>query len=186
MARDKLYSVYNSLPAWSPQDDSDSGSLTSEQTSGRKGPPPPPPRRGAAASAASYVGNKASSAWQHAPAIHGRPQATSAQTSQPFSSSVPRERLNRTSTGSTLGLNGGGGPGYTDGPYVNKREQLWRQRWARAEQILSERGVVLRSWRVGGDAIAEADKIIEESEKSSLGRGASEGRDRSGKTGQRR
>jgi phosphatidate phosphatase APP1 len=183
MARDKLYSVYNSLPAWNPQDDTNSQSSTPEQSSGRRAPPPPPPRRGTAANAASYVGNKASSAWQHAPTIHGRSQVTSSQTSQP--SSVPRERLNRTNTGSTLGLNGGGGAGY-DGPYINKKEQLWRQRWARAEKILGEKGVVLRSWRVGSDAVAEAMKVIDKSEKFNLERGTNERRDRPGRGDQGR
>jgi hypothetical protein len=56
-----------------------------------------------------------------------------------------------------LGMNGGGGAG--DG-YGNKREQMWRQRWARAEEIMRERGVVLRSWRVGTDAMGEAERII--------------------------
>jgi hypothetical protein len=64
-----------------------------------------------------------------------------------------------------LGLNGAGQGQTADGQYINKREQLWRQRWARAEQILSEKGVVLRSWRVGTDAMAEAEKIIKENER---------------------
>ena len=73
--------------------------------------------------------------------------------------------MNRSSTGSTLGLNGAGQNQTADGQYVNKREQLWRQRWAKAEQILGEHGVVLRSWRVGTDAIAETEKIIKDAEK---------------------
>jgi phosphatidate phosphatase APP1 len=170
MARDKLYSVYNTLPAWSSenQDNSDSASIRSgsDNNSIRKAaPPPPPPRRGAAGAAASYVGNKASSAWQHAPALPHRPQVTSTQTSAPFSTTAQREKLNRTSTGSTLGLNGAGQNQTGDGQYINKREQLWRQRWARAEQILGEHGVVLRSWRVGTDAIAEAERIIKDNER---------------------
>ncbi|KAF3008977.1 hypothetical protein E8E13_011495 [Curvularia kusanoi] len=170
MARDKLYSVYNNLPAWSSenQESSDSASIRSsaENSSSRKtAPPPPPPRRNPAGAAASYVGNKASSAWQHAPALPSRPHITSTQTSAPFSTTTQREKLNRTSTGSTLGLNGAGQNQAGDGQYVNKREQLWRQRWARAEQILGEHGVVLRSWRVGTDAMAEAEKIIKDAER---------------------
>jgi phosphatidate phosphatase APP1 len=164
MARDKLWSVYSSLPAMRSQDGSDLE--PSEPQSGKRAPPPPPPRRrDGAAGAISYVGNKASSAWQHAPSVpyHSRPQVTSAQTSQPFSTSSPRQGLNRTSTGSTLGMNGGGGDG--QGPYGNKREQMWRQRWAKAEEIMGERGVLLRSWRVGTDAVAEAEKVIKEAER---------------------
>ncbi|KAL1644537.1 hypothetical protein SLS61_008805 [Didymella pomorum] len=170
MARDKLYSVYNNLPAWSSEDQqaSDNASIRSgsDESSTRKtAPPPPPPRRNPAGAAASYVGGKASSAWQHAPSLPHRPQITSTQTSAPFSTTAQREKLNRTSTGSTLGLNGGGQGQTADGQYVNKREAMWRQRWARAEQVLSEQGVVLRSWRVGTDLMAEAERIIKANEK---------------------
>ncbi|KAF1808896.1 hypothetical protein P152DRAFT_404627 [Eremomyces bilateralis CBS 781.70] len=45
----------------------------------------------------------------------------------------------------------------------NKREQLWRVRWARAEQTLRERGggVVLRRWREGGDVVGECIKVVQ-------------------------
>lgn len=36
-------------------------------------------------------------------------------------------------------------------PLPNKREELWRRRWERAQEILDREGVVLGSWRVGGD-----------------------------------
>jgi hypothetical protein len=53
---------------------------------------------------------------------------------------------------------------------VNKREQMWRQRWAKAEEIMRERRVVLRRWRVGTDAVGEAERIIrEEKEKGKNG-----------------
>ncbi|KAH9865063.1 hypothetical protein IAQ61_009009 [Plenodomus lingam] len=164
MAREKLWSVYNALPALRSTDDApQSSSSTLEADTGRKAPPPPPPRRGnreTASSAASYVGSKASAAWQHAPSLPyaSRPQITSMQTSQPFSSAAPLQRLNRTNTGSTIGTVGGE-------QYGTKREQLWRQRWARAEQVLGERGVLLRSWRVGTDLIGESERIIREAEK---------------------
>ncbi|CAO2651087.1 Nn.00g093840.m01.CDS01 [Neocucurbitaria sp. VM-36] len=189
MARDKLWSVYSNLPALrSEERPTKSSSSTLETTeSARKGPPPPPRRgnRDTAANAASYVGAKASSAWQHAPAIpyHSRPQVTTAQTSQPFSTVAPRQALNRTSTGSTLG-----GEGQA---YGTKREQLWRQRWARAEQVLGEHGVVLRSWRVGTDAMGEAERIIKDAERkgkdgnrNTNGKGMGNGSN--GKTGEHR
>jgi phosphatidate phosphatase APP1 len=166
MARDKLWSVYGSLPALRSQDGPEAGSA-SEPGSGRRVPPPPPPprRRDGAAGAISYVGNKAHSAWQYAPSVpyHSRPQINSAQTSQPYSTSSPRQGLNRTSTGSTLDMNGG------EGPQGNKREQLWRQRWAKAEEVMRERGVILRTWRVGTDAMGEAERVIKEAERKSKG-----------------
>jgi hypothetical protein len=45
---------------------------------------------------------------------------------------------------------------------VDKREQLWRQRWTREEQVLGEQGVTLKSWRVGADAVKVAEKLIKE------------------------
>jgi len=167
MAKDKLWSVYNSLPALRSQDDSDS-SQTATSHHGRREPPPPAPprRRDGAASAVQYVGTKASNAWQHAPSMphYSRPQVTSAQTTQDFSTSSPQQRLNRTNTGSTLGANGaaGGGDG---GQYLNKREQLWHERWYKAQEILHSKGVLLKSWRLGTDAMAEAERVIRESER---------------------
>ncbi|KAE8853672.1 hypothetical protein HRS9122_00664 [Pyrenophora teres f. teres] len=163
MARDKLWSVYNNMPALRSTEEPSSNASTVEVSGVRKAPPPPPPRRGNrdnAASAASYVGTKASSAWQHAPSMPytSRPQITSAQTSQPFSTASPRQGINRSSTGSTLG-------GSTNEPTGTKKEQLWRQRWAHAERVLLEQGVVLRSWRVGEDIMDEAEHIIKEAEK---------------------
>ncbi|KAI8934613.1 hypothetical protein NX059_008306 [Plenodomus lindquistii] len=170
MAREKLWSVYNALPALRSTDDgrlssSSTLELDNSNSTARKAPPPPPPRRGnreTATNAASYVGSKASAAWQHAPSIPypSRPQITSAQTSQPFSSAAPRQGINRTSTGSTIGTMGGPGE-----PYGTKREQLWRQRWARAEQVLKEQNVVLRSWRVGTDVVGESERIIKEAQR---------------------
>jgi phosphatidate phosphatase APP1 len=160
MAREKLWSVYSNLPALRSQEEPSSNASTLSVSSAKKAPPPPPPRRGnrdSASSAASFVSSKASSAWQHAPSIpyHSRPQITSVQTSQPFSTNAPRVSLNRTSTGSTLGGE----------QYGSKKEQLWRQRWANAEQTLGEHGVILRGWRVGSDIMGEAERIIKEAEK---------------------
>lgn len=172
MARDKLYSVYNNLPAMQntntqnqPTEEfshSTEGSVGAKKTP----PPPPPPRRGVSAypvAAASYVGGKAVSAWQNAPNMPHpsiRSNLNSAQANA-FSTTASNQQPNRTNTGSSLGLNGGNGNG--DGGYpagMNKREVLWRQRWARAEQVMGEKGVVLRSWRVGTDVMKEAERLI--------------------------
>ncbi|KAF2689203.1 hypothetical protein K458DRAFT_329424 [Lentithecium fluviatile CBS 122367] len=191
MARDKLSLVYNSLPSATEylssrsQQDTPSNTEPSENALSmrRAPPPPPPPRRSMVAypvAAASYVGTKANSAWQHAPPIPHR--STRPNQSQPYTTSSPREGLNRTNTsstvGSTLGMNGGNGDG---GGVYNKREMLWRQRWARAEQILAEKGVVLKSWRVGTDIVGEAERLIQRAEKerkSGNGNGNVSGRGR--------
>ncbi|KAF2005307.1 actin patch protein 1 [Amniculicola lignicola CBS 123094] len=207
MARDKLSSAYNSLPSASSirhpygggqdSDASRNSSVSSEsgQSFKKAPPPPPPPRRGITAyptAAASYVGTKAASAWQNAPAIphpSTRPNLPTSNTANAqFSTSSNPQRPQRTNTASTLGANGGvsangtgnnnnggggGGGGYwgygannnaaaTNPEYagMNKREVLWRQRWARADEILKEKGVVLRTWRVGTDVMKEAEMLV--------------------------
>ena len=54
----------------------------------------------------------------------------------------------------------------SDGPYANnpvlsKKEEMWGRRWARAKEIFGDKGVVLRSWRVGEDVADEAIRLIE-------------------------
>lgn len=119
------------------------------------------------------------------PGSGSRPGLQSAHSAAPYSTSNssnsnsltplrPGDRSDRaglqrsqTGSGSTLGLSGptriGGGGAGGDGEYppgMNKREVLWRQRWARAEAVLGERGVKLMSWRVGKDVVGEAERVI--------------------------
>lgn len=44
---------------------------------------------------------------------------------------------------------------------VSKKEEMWKRRWARAMGIMEERGVVLRTWRVGADVSAESLRLVE-------------------------
>lgn len=45
---------------------------------------------------------------------------------------------------------------------VSKKEELWKRRWARAKGIMDEKGVVLRTWRVGGDVSVDTLRLVEE------------------------
>lgn len=45
--------------------------------------------------------------------------------------------------------------------YGNKKEELWKRRWTRAKRILDDKGVMLRSWRVGSDVSAESCALVE-------------------------
>ena len=102
-------------------------------------PPPPPPRRGLSAypaAAAQYASNRVSTAWNSYNNSSGGPMQTS-----------------------SLGSNGNSGA--SSSPPVNKREDMWRRRWVRAESILKDRGVLLRSWRVGGDVADESVELVE-------------------------
>ncbi|KAL9606168.1 MAG: hypothetical protein Q9179_000682 [Wetmoreana sp. 5 TL-2023] len=62
------------------------------------------------------------------------------------------------------GWSGYNNPSSTDGSgeVRNKKEELWLQRWERAKRIMEREGVVLRSWRVGGDVQAECVRLVEE------------------------
>ncbi|KAG9236649.1 hypothetical protein BJ875DRAFT_371629, partial [Amylocarpus encephaloides] len=44
---------------------------------------------------------------------------------------------------------------------VDKKLDLWKQRWRRAQSILQSKGVMLRSWRTGHDICIEAVQLIE-------------------------
>jgi len=44
---------------------------------------------------------------------------------------------------------------------VNKKEELWNRRWARAKEIMEDHGVMLRSWRFGGDVVDDAVGLVE-------------------------
>jgi phosphatidate phosphatase APP1 len=172
MARDKLWSAYSQLPALRSTSPSDEPTQTSSGVATRKEPPPPPPpRRGQGAAggggittyplaAASYVGTKASSAWQYAPSVPH--PGSRANPNAQFSTNASGQFLNRSNTSSTIGTmaSGGGGSNGEYPPEMSKREVLWRQRWARAEGVLKEKGVVLRSWRVGTDVLKEAEALV--------------------------
>jgi phosphatidate phosphatase APP1 len=166
--RDKIFSAYNNLPALRS---TNTPAQTNHQPTGsldpntglKKTPPPPPPARRNVTTypvaAASYVGGKAATAWQNAPSrphYHSNPTQTGN-----FSTSTAPQGLGRTNTSSTIGTLGANGNGEYP-PGMNKREVLWRQRWARAEQVLGEKGVVLKSWRVGTDVMKDAEKAIKE------------------------
>ncbi|KAF2740936.1 hypothetical protein EJ04DRAFT_518143 [Polyplosphaeria fusca] len=178
MARDKLSSVYNNLPTMHAQPGPDAHtsqtvSTTNSAEAGQKktAPPPPPPRRGITAypvAAASYVGTKAASAWQNAPALphpSTRPNLQAANANS-FSTSSSQPYPQRTNTGSTFGANGNGNGvnqnGYGEQAGLDKRVVLWMQRWQRAEHVLKQHRVVLRSWRVGTDVVKEAEKLVKE------------------------
>lgn len=44
---------------------------------------------------------------------------------------------------------------------LNKKAELWRRRWGRAKEVLDEKGVMLRTWRVGGDVRDDARALVE-------------------------
>ncbi|KAI9893370.1 MAG: hypothetical protein M1814_006666 [Vezdaea aestivalis] len=56
---------------------------------------------------------------------------------------------------------GNGNTAGDDPKEANTKEELWKRRWARAREVLGEKGVELRSWRVGGDVRNDAVDLTE-------------------------
>ena len=54
---------------------------------------------------------------------------------------------------------------YGNDPVLSKKEEMWARRWVRAKEIFDEKGVVLRSWRVGEDVADEAIRLVEKANK---------------------
>ena len=146
LAKNKVSSVYNSLPSWSsyaPVTEQQQGPTSAPRNTpaddlNRKGklPPPIPPRRGLSsypAAAAHYASNRLSGG------LSGyNPEAT-----------------NDDANG------GAGGGGSGDGPEISKKEEMWKQRWARAKKTFAEKGVLLKSWRRGEDVMDDAVGLVE-------------------------
>ena len=51
--------------------------------------------------------------------------------------------------------------GNGDDPVLSKKEELWLRRWARAKGIFEEKGVVLKTWRVGEDVADVCVRLVE-------------------------
>ncbi|KAI9668530.1 MAG: hypothetical protein M1829_005347 [Trizodia sp. TS-e1964] len=161
--RQKVASAYNSLPSassyWngpstsSPASDSNSatdrrGSSVSsapQPNASQIAPPPPPPSRrpltSYPAAAAQYASNQISSRW------NGSSIAAAGTTAGANSNGTRYED-------SSLNPNNSTAP-------VNKKEELWKRRWARAKEILDSKRVELRSWRVGEDVMSDAIRLVE-------------------------
>lgn len=67
----------------------------------------------------------------------------------------------RWATGASGGDPAAGGDGGLPFGTPDKKEEMWRRRWARAEAEMKRNNVVLRSWRVGEDVSGEAARIVE-------------------------
>lgn len=50
---------------------------------------------------------------------------------------------------------------YGGDPVLSKKEEMWARRWTRAKEIFADKGVVLKSWRIGEDVADEAIRLVE-------------------------
>lgn len=147
-------------------------------------PPPPPSRKSTSASTRPTPSRTASSSTLRSPtppseegyAASAKRLAAGAYAALPAIRSEspdsrpahPRRGLTsypaaaaRWATGASGGDPAAGGDGGLPFGAPDKKEEMWRRRWARAEAEMKRQGVVLRSWRVGEDVSAEAVRIVE-------------------------
>lgn len=139
--KSKVASAYNALPSWSSQPAPPPPS-TSKPTSGlpppttSRQPPPIPPRR----NLSSYP----------AAAAH-----------------YATNRLSGGWSGYQDGSSGSDGANdNSDEPVLSKKEELWLRRWARAKDVFEEKGVVLRTWRIGSDVADEVVGLVEKARRT--------------------
>jgi hypothetical protein len=158
-AKQKIASAYNYLPA-APWNNSyvhtelnrnprPSTTASSSNSDGRGPPqPPPPPYRNLSSYPAAAV-TRRNNAWQtyNDP---GRLSGPEQSVARAYSTSAPDSSSNVFRSGANQSQ-----------LQVNKRLELWQQRWERAREYCREKGVVLRSWRVGGDVADECVRIVE-------------------------
>ncbi|RHZ63659.1 hypothetical protein CDV55_105103 [Aspergillus turcosus] len=168
-----VQSVANSLPGATNQlpfrpKASDGNGAVDEQSDttklarSKQAPPPPPPRRantGASTASSDSPGNR--SATQRMQSYPASAAAAAFQfaserlnwSASPAASLRSRASIPSLSRSSTNAVNSQSDSSSVPPPppLPNKREELWRRRWERANELLAERGVVLGSWRVGKD-----------------------------------
>ena len=70
----------------------------------------------------------------------------------------PPRRLTSSPSPASSGREGSPPPSLPAG--MSKKEEMWRRRWTRAQEMLKEEGVVLRSWRVGTEVTEEAKRLV--------------------------
>ncbi|KAL1963107.1 hypothetical protein VTN77DRAFT_8650 [Rasamsonia byssochlamydoides] len=181
--------AYNSLPS-TAREYLNSRSTTSSNTPNDSGtesqpgegrgarslrppPPPVPPPRRSNTAASTTSSASASSGTRRGPASSTTSKLSSSSSPSPSPSArsaASRPVLSRTNTNNDYDS----GPAYSDpsdgpppppAPLPNKREELWRRRWERAQAALQDHGVLLASWRVGSDAEDITVWLVEEAKK---------------------
>ncbi|GAB7350226.1 hypothetical protein MBLNU459_g0879t1 [Dothideomycetes sp. NU459] len=70
------------------------------------------------------------------------------------------DRLSWTDNNTTSNSSSDVNSGNTQAP-INKKEELWKRRWARAKSIMEKEDVLLRTWRVGADVMDVCVDVVE-------------------------
>ncbi|KAF4218360.1 hypothetical protein CNMCM8980_002568 [Aspergillus fumigatiaffinis] len=171
-ALNAVQSVTNSLPAatkqlpFRPKSSDGNGAVdqpsdATKSARPKQAPPPPPPRRtntgASTATSDSSVNRPTSQKIQSYPASAAAAAYQFASerlnwSASPAASLRSRASIPSLSRSSTNPVNNqSDSSSVPPPPLPNKREELWRRRWERANELLAEQGVVLGSWRVGKD-----------------------------------
>ncbi|KAK5169232.1 hypothetical protein LTR04_006068 [Oleoguttula sp. CCFEE 6159] len=134
-----------------------------------KPPPPPPPPR----NVSSYGAAAAQLASKGVSSVLGSSSSTSTSSSFPTN---PNHLISSTSNPDDPAtqkhdyINPQSSNGNFVGavPPLDKKVELWKRRWARAASVMEEKGVPLRSWRVGRDvedvAVSLVDRAVSKGE----------------------
>ncbi|KKZ68367.1 hypothetical protein EMCG_05953 [[Emmonsia] crescens] len=192
--RDKVANIYNQLPSarsyWENIPTSHSPSSMEQATSSRPAgkeprPPPPPPRRSTNQSLSKqstlmnqviqypsgpaqdprYNSNISLSPSPSSSSLSATPPPTRITTNLPSQPPPSSSSLYSYPNSATSSSSIAPGLGPTGAPVVpNKREEMWKRRWARAKEILDRQGVVLMTWRVGEDVQDICMGLVESAE----------------------
>ncbi|MCJ1259123.1 hypothetical protein MMC24_006958 [Lignoscripta atroalba] len=146
--RNKVASAYNALPSpvayWT-------GSSQSRQTS--------PTQTRSGGDAARTI--PPSGASRPAPPVPPRRNLTS------YPAAAAHYATNRLGSGWSGSNTDGGSDDINGNPVspANKKEELWKRRLVRAKEVLDDRGVVLKTWRVGEDVLDDALRLVEKAKR---------------------
>lgn len=164
----KITSTYNALPTWSsPLSAQPEQPPRSPSPSRNSDTPPNLPSR-----PPKPTPNNTPSSLNPAPPIPPRRNLSS------YPAAAAHYASNRLSSWSGYSSDGGGSDDINGGnssanSAVNKKEEIWNRRWARAKEIFESKGVMLKTWRVGEDVLEDAIALVERAAREEKDRGNS-------------
>ena len=167
--RNRVASAYNSLPSFyasnlpisqgPTSNPSRTGPTSSPLSTAKdKQPPPIPPRRNLSSYPAAAA-TRLSSSWSNATSnANGTTNANGSNSTSSGSNSGTTPSPEDSSSPSGYSLTHSASD---PASIPSKKEEMWIRRWTRAKEIFEEKGVVLRSWRIGEDVADEAVRLVE-------------------------
>lgn len=155
-SRTKLVEAYNSLPA-----------LRSSTQPPHTGPPPPTNSRiPSSSSSSSSSATTTTTTSSTTNPTYRRPVASYPAAAAQYASerwngySYNNPSTSSSSANDIITTEDVNGNPTNPNPAINKKEDLWKRRWASAKEIMDAQGVMLRSWRMGDDVVEDAVGLI--------------------------